>query len=45
MDVTLHYTDGSQTTFPAGTVDVHGDVAYVDGILQTDVDSVEVTAS
>lgn len=43
MNVTLYYEDGSEGTFSADQVDVHGDIAYVDGILQTDIESVQVT--
>lgn len=44
MKADVKYTDGTETTFTVdNAVSVNGDVAYIDGILHTDVDSVVVT--
>ncbi len=44
MEVTIHYTNDTQSTFEADSVETVNDVAYVDGILQTNVTDVEVAA-
>jgi len=44
MDVTLHYSDGSESeTFDAESFKTINDVAFVDGILHTNVEGVTVT--
>jgi len=44
MEATIHYKNGSQSTFEAESVETVNDVAYVDGILQTNVEDVEISA-
>ena len=44
MDATIHYTNGDKSTFEAESVETVNDVAYVDGILQTNVSDVEISA-
>ena len=44
MEATIHYTNGGKSTFTADSVETVNDVAYVDGILQTNVEDVEIKA-
>ena len=44
MEATIHYKNGNKTTFQADSVETVNDVAYVDGILQTNVEDVEISA-
>jgi len=44
MEATIHYTNGDESTFDADSVETVNDVAYVDGILQTNVAGVEISA-
>lgn len=43
MNISVHYTDGSQGEFECERFESFGDVARIDGVLHTDVDSVLVT--
>lgn len=44
MEVTLHYADGTESDFTAESIETVNDVAYVDGVLHTDVQDVSVEA-
>jgi len=44
MEVTIHYTNGNVGEFQADSVETVNDVAYVDGVLQTNVADVEISA-
>jgi len=44
MEATIHYTNGDKTTFGAESVETVNDVAYIDGILQTNVADVDISA-
>ena len=44
MEATIHYTNGEKSTIKADSVETVNDVAYVDGILQTNVENVEIKA-
>lgn len=44
MEVTVHYDDGTESDqFNADDVETVNDVAYVDGILHTNVEGVDVS--
>ena len=43
FDVTLHYTDGSESAqFRADSLDLTNDVATVDGVIHTNVQDVSI---
>lgn len=43
MNVSISYTDGSSGEFECERFETFGDIARIDGIMHTDVDSVLVT--
>lgn len=44
MNVTVHYKDGESTDFKADSVETVNDIAYIDGVMQTNVADIEVSA-
>jgi hypothetical protein len=44
MKVTLHYKSGKTGNFEADSIETVNDIAYVDGVMQTNVEDVEVAA-